>query len=85
MNDKWSNCWLEAIKAKIKNPKGVKILFTIGACLPFIHFCWTENNKLYGFAKYCDEGSFVLNVLFFEGRVVEFKSYKKWERIMLRF
>lgn len=48
-----SNCLLEAIKAKLKNPKKVRIL-RIPARLnavPCSHFMWTDGKKEYDFGK----------------------------------
>ena len=45
-NFKYSNCLLEAIKAKLKNPKNVKVLYIprgFNTGNQFGHFVWTNN------------------------------------------
>ena len=72
-NFKYSNCLLEAIKAKLKNPKNVKILyiprgFNVGDT--WGHFIWTDatidtDNQYY--FEFCSarNGS---NHIWFKGR-----------------
>lgn len=65
-NEFSSNCLIEAIKAKCKNPKDVKLYF----CWPYIkptgglgsmHLLWEDKNYSYDFsdAEYSDNHSFI--------------------------
>lgn len=46
----YSNCLFEALKAKIKDPKNVKVLFIPPSINKNrIHFCWSDENKIYSY------------------------------------
>lgn len=67
---KYSNCLIEAIKAKIKNPKKVKIyLYPREINNNEIHFYWVENNTAYHFTKNNSK-----SVILFEGKVKSYDS-----------
>lgn len=59
----YSNCLLEAIKAKLKNPKDVKVRHhrIKGCVLP--HFVWETNGYLYDFAT----NHKIFSPLYFQG------------------
>lgn len=72
-----SNCMLEAIKAKLKNPSSVKLYF----CKPriaengnfqWLHFMWSDGEHDYDFS---DDGSVDLpwyKCFIFKGRIRQF-------------
>ncbi len=71
----YSNCLIEAIKAKIKNWSEVEI-HKIPAKFEnqiFPHFWWSEGEKAFDFK--CDNPKTKLQVLFFKGHIRESKKY----------
>lgn len=76
---KWSNCLVEAIKAKIRT-KGKAKIYRIGKwsyiwnkkCFP--HFYWKVGDKRYKFnARFSDEP--LWGQLWYEGEVTEYIQY----------
>lgn len=82
---KYSNCLIEAIKAKIRNPKNVKVHF-IRPCLNngHIHFYWIEDDGVYQYGHKQP----IKNPILFEGKVrlhcratLEERLYKKMKAL----
>lgn len=73
----YSNCMIEALKAKIRNPSKVRVYF----CKPdfrkghfqFIHFMWDDEDASYDFSD-CEEDRLPLyKLFFFKGKIRRFK------------
>lgn len=67
----YSNCLFEAIKAKVKDPKNVKIHITFpiertSIRSPFPHFWWSVGEKAYNFVTLKDRS---YQVFLFKGRI----------------
>ena len=75
-NEYYSNCIVEAIKAKLKNHK-VKIYF----CKPRItenglqmcHFMWSDGTADYDFSDFEENELPLYKILFFKGAIRKFK------------
>lgn len=67
----YSNCLIEAIKAKLKNPKNVKVFYirAKGDIIP--HFMWTDGLYDYDFTIVKDDNcnKKLINEIFFKGRI----------------
>lgn len=62
---KYSNCLIEAIKAKIKDPKHIKIhRIPLKLNHNKIHFYWTDSEKFY---HYVSPNQHPKNILWFKG------------------
>ena len=67
---KYSNCFIEALKAKIKNPRNVKIhLYPTELNGGELHFYWTDGVNFYHFVKENKNAIFL-----FKGKI---KVYEK--------
>lgn len=80
---KYSNCLIEAIKAKIKNPKNTRII-----CLyPKInmghwHFLWVNDGKVRHFEDKCSEGcAFIFNGSYKEQDLESFEAFVLRKRL----
>lgn len=82
-----SNCMIEAIKAKLKNPNRVKIYF----CKPVLnkghfqnrHFMWSDGEKDYDFSDLEDNPLPLYRTFVFKGVIRQFelgfaKSYSEY-------
>ena len=83
----YSNCLFEAIKAKLKDPKNVRI-HKVPAFLnpnfktPFPHFYWTNGDKAFEFNSYKPR---CFQVLLFAGEVQEHTITEMQEKIKRSF
>ena len=72
-----SNCMLEAFKAKLKDPRRVKLYFLKPRFKPFrmFHFMWTDGKADYDFSDhYYDPEHNFPPKLFFRGHIRKFKQ-----------
>lgn len=77
---KYSNCLIEAIKAKIKDPKHIKIhRISLKLNHNRIHFYWTDSEKFY---HYVNPNLHTKNLLWFKG-VYKVYDSKLFNGIML--
>lgn len=72
----WSNCMMEAVKAKFRNPK-VKIYFcrpriTENGHFQMFHFMWSDGEADYDFSDLEENGLPPWRNLFFKGAVRKF-------------
>lgn len=80
ITDKYSsNCLIEAIKAKLRNPSGVKIYFckpriTENGNFQWLHFMWSDKNYSYDFSD--DEETEIpwYRTFWYKGRIRQFKK-----------
>lgn len=73
-----SNCFFEAIKAKLKSPKSVKIYFckpriTENGNFQWMHFMWTDGQHDYDFSDDENRPLAWYQCCFFAGRIRQFK------------
>lgn len=74
-----SNCFFEAIKAKIKNPKVVKVYFckpriTENGNFQWMHFMWTNGKSDYDFSDDENRPLAWYQRFWFSGRIRRFKK-----------
>lgn len=84
----YSNCLIESVKAKLKNPKNVKIHIMFDFKLSIIpHFWWEKNNIAYNFTSLKKRR---LQVIFFKGKIIErnlksFQTYSDAQNNHIKF
>lgn len=68
-----SNCLIEAVKAKLKDPRRVKLYFCKPNKRRMFHFMWSDGAADYDFSDaYCENEKFCVRPLF-RGRIRRFK------------
>ena len=68
----YSNCLIEAIKAKLKNPK-VKIYCCPPNHREFPHFMWSDGEHDYDFSDYDDRVQQWWHCLLFKGKIRQYR------------
>ena len=69
----FSNCFIEAVKAKLKN-KNVKLYFCKPKKGQMFHFMWDDGNASYDFSN-CEEDELKwFQCFLFSGRIRKFKK-----------
>lgn len=86
-NEFYSNCLIEALKAKIKDFKNVKIHLMLNSFTIFPHFWWERNGKAYNFTSLKKRRC---QVLLFKGKIIErslraFKMYSNAQNYHMKF
>lgn len=78
----WSNCLIEAIRAKVKNSKEIKIIHLPARDneIYCVHFMWHDlrDNMIYDFHSINDH-DYWWNFILFKGYIRK-RPYKIWER-----
>ena len=68
-----SSCLIEAIRAKIRNPK---ISIFVNICFPVPHCYWNDGDKFFHFSA-TDNNLPQKQMLYFEGKVVRYLWHNK--------
>lgn len=63
----YSNCIIEAIKAKIKNPKNVKFTIIWKINMIFPHIMWTDGKYDYDFGFEKHQNISMIHLVFYKG------------------
>ena len=68
-----SNCFIEAVKAKLKDPRHVKLYFCKPTKRQMFHFMWTDGAADYDFTDAeCENEKYCVKPLF-KGQIRKFK------------